>query len=196
MAEIHFDRPTDVEEPWTPPDAEPPREPDVGRDIEEPRLIEHEPPIAELEERVAPAAARSIVSVAPFDVERATRGLRIPPLGRHTEASVTESEEVEAPPVAVEAARLEPARPIACPPPRYPRASIARGESGTVLLRIDVAADGVVVDVHVETSSGFARLDEAAEDAAYAWTFAPARLGGVAVASKFHHRVTFRLDRA
>ncbi len=44
----------------------------------------------------------------------------------------------------------------------YPRESIEREEEGRVVLGVSVATDGRVVEVHVEESSGFQRLDQAA----------------------------------
>ena len=52
-----------------------------------------------------------------------------------------------------------------CIVPDYPAAAKAAGEAGTVALRFLVDTDGRVVESQVETSSGFPRLDEAAEPA-------------------------------
>ena len=49
-----------------------------------------------------------------------------------------------------------------CAPPEYPRASLANEEKGIVVLAITVGADGKAVDVKVEKSSGFRKLDLAA----------------------------------
>ncbi|MFX4558847.1 TonB family protein, partial [Acinetobacter baumannii] len=49
-----------------------------------------------------------------------------------------------------------PPRPIASqsPPPRYPPQALRRGESGTVLVRVRVGADGTLEDVSIADSSG------------------------------------------
>ncbi len=67
------------------------------------------------------------------------------------------------------------------PPPDYPRISLRRGEEGTVLLRVRVSAQGEPLDWSVEESSGYRRLDDAAQAAIAYWEFEPARRGGRAV---------------
>ncbi len=47
-------------------------------------------------------------------------------------------------------------------PPAYPRLAERRGWTGTVVLLIDVAADGSVTDVTIESTSGHDILDEGA----------------------------------
>ena len=76
------------------------------------------------------------------------------------------------------------------------RAAKRRHEQGEVLLSFSVGADGAVLDVEVESSSGSALLDQAALDAARGWSFDPATRDGLAVASNALHRVTFRLEFA
>ncbi len=72
--------------------------------------------------------------------------------------------------------------PSDCPPPAYPRLAERRGWTGTVVLLIDVAADGSVTDVKIESSSGYGVLDEAAVTAVRGWRFRPGTLGGDAAA--------------
>ena len=64
------------------------------------------------------------------------------------------------------------ASPVRRTPPGYPLASRVRGEEGTTVLIAQVA-NGRVLSVTVETSSGFDRLDAAARFAVLRWTFAP-----------------------
>lgn len=54
--------------------------------------------------------------------------------------------------------------------PRYPRASRALGEEGTVLIQARISPEGGVSDVQLVKSSGYRRLDEAALEAARAAT--------------------------
>ena len=68
------------------------------------------------------------------------------------------------------------------PAPAYPSLSRRAGERGRVLLRVRVDAAGQVESVEVQSTSGFARLDEAALNAVRRWRFLPARLGERAVA--------------
>ncbi len=52
--------------------------------------------------------------------------------------------------------------------PDYPAQSLRRAEAGTAVIELDTAADGHVVAARIATTSGFARLDEAARAAALA----------------------------
>ncbi len=66
-----------------------------------------------------------------------------------------------------------------CVPPAYPPLAARRGWTGTVVLLVEVSEDGSVSSVSVETTSGYALLDDAALRAVKGWRFAPARLAGV-----------------
>ena len=74
-------------------------------------------------------------------------------------------------------------------PPRYPPSM----NTGEVVLKVEVAADGTAAGVAVDRSSGHADLDEAAMEAARQWKFVPAYKDGKAVAGKV--RVPVRFDR-
>ncbi|WP_321896713.1 energy transducer TonB [Paraburkholderia heleia] len=52
--------------------------------------------------------------------------------------------------------------------PDYPAQSLRRAETGTAVIELETAADGRVVAARVATTSGYARLDEAARNAALA----------------------------
>ncbi|MRR51036.1 MAG: energy transducer TonB, partial [Rhodocyclaceae bacterium] len=80
------------------------------------------------------------------------------------------------------------------PKPVYPSASRRLGEQGRVLLRVYVSAEGRAEKVEVKTSSGFQRLDQAAEDAVSRWRFVPAKRGDQAVAAWVQVPITFQLD--
>lgn len=69
------------------------------------------------------------------------------------------------------------------PAPPYPSTSRRRGESGRVLLRVFVSADGKAERVEINTSSGFELLDAAAREAVARWRFVPARRGPEKVAA-------------
>ena len=60
-------------------------------------------------------------------------------------------------------------------PPRYPVSALRSGESGTVVLRVQVDAEGRAGDVEIIERSGSRDLDRAAADAALRWRFQPAR---------------------
>jgi periplasmic protein TonB len=78
--------------------------------------------------------------------------------------------------------------------PVYPPASRRAGEEGTVTVRVLVDERGKPGEVQLQTSSGHARLDEAAIAAIRKWTFAPARRGTQAVPAWTTVRVTFQLN--
>jgi protein TonB len=69
------------------------------------------------------------------------------------------------------------------PNPVYPALSRRLREEGTVLLRVNLDAQGIVLDIHIEKSSRFQRLDQAALEAVKQWRFVPAKRGQVAMPS-------------
>lgn len=85
-------------------------------------------------------------------------------------------------------------RPVASPPPDYPRAALRSSASGTVLLRVDVAADGRAVNVAVSRGSGNRDLDRAAVNAVRRWRFEPARRNGEPVMGTLDIPIEFKLD--
>ena len=81
------------------------------------------------------------------------------------------------------------------PEPVYPPASRVRGEAGTVQLRVKVGADGQPQAVDVAKSSGFDRLDRAAENTVLRqWRFVPAQRDGQPVAGTVIVPITFHLQ--
>jgi periplasmic protein TonB len=65
------------------------------------------------------------------------------------------------------------------PKPRYPPMSNRLGETGTVVVRVLIGADGTAQKAEIQRSSGFARLDKAALDAVLGWRYVPGKRGGV-----------------
>ena len=59
--------------------------------------------------------------------------------------------------------------------PVYPQDLQDQGIGGTVVLRLTVSSSGAVADVEIAGSSGISQLDMAAVQAAYSYSFAPAR---------------------
>lgn len=127
-------------------------------------------------------------------------------------------QKVEEPPTAVVAAPVAPtapesapvATPVATPvafsppefnaayldnaPPPYPYISRRTGEQGRVVLRVQVSASGTAEDVEVRSTSGHARLDQAALEAVRHWKFVPARRGATPVPASVLVPVSFRLE--
>lgn len=90
---------------------------------------------------------------------------------------------IEAPPMPMPAGpvALSSELAVACPermPPRYPSISRRLGEEGTVVLRVELDEHGNVVLARISTSSGLARLDEAALAAVKTWRCTPALRDG------------------
>ena len=70
---------------------------------------------------------------------------------------------------------------VACPertPPNYPATSRRFGETGRVVLRVELDEQGAVAEARVETASGHERLDHAALVAVKAWRCTPPRRNG------------------
>lgn len=78
------------------------------------------------------------------------------------------------------------------PPPVYPKEALDAGVGGTVVLLIDVAADGHITGVSVESSStADNRLAAAAAKNAWDWKFKPNVKDGKPVAGRVRVPVTF-----
>jgi len=81
------------------------------------------------------------------------------------------------------------------PAPDYPPMARRHGEQGRVMLRVLVGADGDPREIVVKTSSGFERLDRAAQETVRRWRFVPARMGTVAVDAWVIVPIVFALAR-
>jgi TonB family protein len=88
------------------------------------------------------------------------------------------------------------AKPLAMPPPAYPRDALRDGASGKLTLLVSVDVTGSASDVQLlGRGSGNAALDQAAIAAARQWRFVPAQKQGRAVASRLKIPVTFESGR-
>jgi protein TonB len=67
------------------------------------------------------------------------------------------------------------------------------GEEGRVILRVYVDERGLPVEVHIDTSSGHARLDDAATQVVQQWRFVPARRGDESIAAWVLVPISFAL---
>lgn len=81
------------------------------------------------------------------------------------------------------------------PAPDYPKAAREQSQSGTVLIWIEVLADGRAGCVRIAESSGFPLLDAAALDVARKWKFKPAESQGQAVRSEVEVPFEFTMKR-
>lgn len=77
--------------------------------------------------------------------------------------------------------------------PAYPEQAIANKESGTVLLRVLVGADGLPKQVEIERSVS-ALIDQSAVEAVKQWAFNPAQRQGKPVEGWVLVPITFSLD--
>jgi protein TonB len=80
------------------------------------------------------------------------------------------------------------------PEPEYPALSQRLGEEGRVFLRVLVSPEGRADQVELKQSSGFSRLDAAAQAAVRRWRFQAARRGAEPVAAWVIVPITFHLD--
>ncbi|GAA4866283.1 energy transducer TonB [Luteimonas vadosa] len=78
--------------------------------------------------------------------------------------------------------------------PSYPPTAFRAGEEGTVIVRVDVDAQGNVTAVDVARRSDSRELDREAVNAVREWTFEPAIRGGKPVASTVQVPIEFKLD--
>ncbi|HSR64076.1 MAG TPA: energy transducer TonB, partial [Xanthomonadaceae bacterium] len=84
--------------------------------------------------------------------------------------------------------------PLVHPAPRYPADALRNQESGTVLLNVQVGADGVPTLVEVVRSSRSRSLDRAASEAVRQWRFRPAQRNGQPVPGSVQVPVGFSLS--
>jgi len=138
------------------------------------------------QESLSPLAARA----EPVDAPAATGSALSSPSS--PAASKPVAREAEAP---VSVVRVEPSLIASSQqPPVYPRASRRAGEAGTVVLRINIAASGAVTATAVAVSSGFERLDAAAQKAVQQWRFTPGTVDGVPTAMPLQVPIRFELQ--
>jgi len=81
------------------------------------------------------------------------------------------------------------------PKPVYPKDAYEKGQSGHVILLVDVRADGSVANVVVKESQPAGVFDAVAVAAARQWRFQPEVKNGKAVAGRVQVPVTFELDK-
>jgi len=77
--------------------------------------------------------------------------------------------------------------------PLYPPAEIRQQHTGTVLLSVQVLANGRVGEVRIDQSSGYPRLDASAVREARDWRFKPGTSDGVPIVMWKQVPITFRL---
>ena len=136
------------------------------------------PPPADvaLQSPAPPAVAADAEAAAPEVLAAIAQPIRAP---------VARAPERSEPPALIERSRVAPI---------YPRASRRAGEAGTVVLRLTVGVSGTVLATDVLSSSGFDRLDQAAQAAARQWRFSPGTRQGVPVELSIQVPIRFELQ--
>jgi protein TonB len=166
--------------------------------VEAPEL----PPLAERWDAPEEAPREEVIE-APAEPATGDGGVLMPrairlshPLPRLVRTPAVAS--IPAPPAPSASARVaaRPPRLLESDNVRYPARARRLGLEGTVVLRLEIGEDGAVRKVEVVESSGHEDLDRAAEEAAAAWRFEPAREDGRAVAHDVRVPVEFRLEPA
>ena len=84
--------------------------------------------------------------------------------------------------------------PISKPAMKYPAEALRNNETGKVVVRIEVGADGEPTAVSIVTRSGSRSLDRAAVQAAKGWRFRPAQQNGRTVPAAVEVPIVFSLD--
>jgi len=136
------------------------------------------PPAADVAlQRPAPPAVAPDAEAAAAEVHAAS--------AQPTRAPVARAPERSEPPALIERSRVAPI---------YPRASRRAGEAGTVVLRLTVGVSGTVLATDVLSSSGFDRLDQAAQAAVRQWRFSPGTRQGVPVELSIQVPIRFELQ--
>lgn len=79
------------------------------------------------------------------------------------------------------------------PVPSYPMLSRRLREEGQVMLRVFVSADGLPDQIELRQTSGYPRLDAAAQEVVRQWRFIPARQGEARVSAWVLVPISFSL---
>ena len=85
------------------------------------------------------------------------------------------------------------ARKVSTPAPAYPEAARTQRISGTVMLIVDIAADGSVSGAEVDRGEPAGVFDDAALAAVANWKFQPAMKDGKAVPSRVRVPIAFKI---
>ena len=89
---------------------------------------------------------------------------------------------------------IRPPKELRRPSVQYPPASQDNGDEGTVTLLLAVQTDGSISDIRIARSSGYQRLDAAAQKALRNIKLQPATCHGKPIAVQIHQSFTFKID--
>lgn len=164
-----------------------------------------EPPKPPPEPRPKPMSKpKSIVRPVPPPPEFTTRAPESPAPYMREPPKIVEPAPVEVTPAPAAEAPSAPPAPVIPPrfnaaylrnpPPAYPALSRRYREQGRVLLRVFVSAAGAAEKIELQASSGWPRLDEAAQQAVRSWRFVPARQGDTPVPAWVNVPINFTVE--
>jgi protein TonB len=155
-----------------------------------------EAPVIQREASQAPNETPKVASQTSVTIpRRATAAPQVPVA--EPEEIIAEAAVASIASMALEGATTPDATPhkLVNPAPRYPEEAVAANQSGTVILRVLVGADGTVESLRVFKSSGVNSLDDSALAAVRRWRFSPATRGGAAVPGEVNVPIKFRIAR-
>lgn len=155
-------------------------------------ITEQAPPPPPVEQKPLPKPETPKIPVpkAPAS-ERAPQVEQSPPPPVPVDAPTKTAEPTNAPVVPPQADASQ----FNNPAPVYPTQSRRLKETGVVVLEVLVKADGSLGDMRLKTSSGYTRLDEAAQKAVKGWRFVPAKRGNEAIDFWYELPIEFSLNR-
>lgn len=139
----------------------------------------------------APATTARQTSEATAPDAAGTAGKALPHANAGDSADANTDERHEAPAMELPSTR---ASYLHNPRPPYPASSKRLNETGTVLLRVRVGADGSAENVSLQKSSGYPALDDSALHTVERWRFVPGKRHGVPTAMDYTVPVRFQLD--
>lgn len=143
---------------------------------------------------VRPEPAPTVPSTTPSPAAQATAVPQtVPPMPASSASGAASTGSALASPAAV-VLPVSDADYLHNPPPAYPRMSRRLGEQGTVLLRVFISAEGRAEKADIRTSSGYARLDEAALETVQRWRYVPGKRAGQPEAMWFNVPINFVLE--
>jgi protein TonB len=171
--------PPEPEQPVEDEDAvkPPPKPVEKPKPIEKPKPLEKPKPVKKVEPpKATPAPAQPAAPAAP-----ATPSAPPPPAA--------------APGPVKESAAISGLASLGNPPPEYPSLALRRNWEGSVVLRIQVLANGRAGSVTVTKSSGKPQLDDAAVAAVKNWKFIPAKRGDTPIDGFATQTIDFKLPQ-
>jgi protein TonB len=157
-----------------------------------PKPVASSKPAAIPKPQPLPAAPPAQPEAASVDLQPGpATGLALPAAPEPLPAAPAEADATPHTPSAGDA----PAAYLSGTPPVYPEQARRRGWEGTVLLRVQLDADGRVQTVTVLRSSGYPVLDQAAVSQIASWRFKPSLHDGKPQPSTLRVPVKFRLEQ-